>query len=71
MFSLSALNTIGGQTEVRLELYTEFTGTKLGSGTVHSSGTLYRWVNGQKVYSCIFRMKENGRTTGTVIKFLP
>lgn len=33
------LNTIGGQTEVRLELYTEFTGTKLGSGTVHSSGT--------------------------------
>lgn len=54
MFSLSALNTIGGQTEVRLELYTEFTGTKLGSGTVHSSGTLYRWVNGQKVYSCIF-----------------
>lgn len=70
MFSLSALNTIDGQTEVRLELYTEFTGTKLGSGTVHSSGTLYRWINGQNVYSCILSTKENRRSTGTVKTFL-
>lgn len=70
MFSLSALNTIDGQTEVRLELYTEFTGTKLGSGTVHSSGTLYRWINGQNFYSCILSTKETRRSAGTVKTFL-